>query len=81
MLTFDTENLTSGKVRVSIEVDEKIVTFDWGIDQAAQSNQGLSSAIGMAMGQACDAMNLYFAIKFHSLGWKIGVEWCHHIDP
>ncbi len=72
ILTFETQVLTSNKVRVTIEVDEKIVTFDWVID-TSQNKKGM--AAGLAMGETKDhSIDLYFAMKFTSDEWKVGVE-------
>lgn len=71
VLTFDTEVLASGKVRVNIEVDEKIVTFDWTVEKKPATNAGLFAAMA---GASSDDIELYFVMKFVNGGWKIGVE-------
>ena len=75
-MTFDTEVLHSGKVRVTVEVDEKIVTFDWTVENAGL--QASSPAIGFGFGMMNDNqdknINLYFAMRFSGLDWRIGVE-------
>ena len=73
LVTFETEVLASGKVRVTVEVDEKIVTFDWSLEKSKTSPEGLLSAISMSEGQG-DKINLFFAMKFIAEGWRIGVE-------
>jgi len=66
MLTFDTENLLPGKIRVSIDVAGKIVTFDWVIEDA-------SSNIN-PMQQTDNDIELFFVMAFSYRGWKVGVE-------
>ncbi|KAK2185150.1 hypothetical protein NP493_245g02024 [Ridgeia piscesae] len=66
MLTFDTESLLPGKIRVSIDVAGKIVTFDWVIEDA-------SSNIN-SMQQTDNDIELFFVMAFSYRGWKVGVE-------
>ena len=67
MLTFDTETLQPGKIRVSIDVAGKIVTFDWVIDD------GLSSVNQLQQADNND-IKLFFVMAFSYHGWKVGVE-------
>ena len=70
ILTFETEVLQSGKVRVTIDIDEKIATFDWAIE-----SEPSASASAVTFGeQKPKSIDLFFAMKFSSPGWKIGVE-------
>ena len=78
-LTFDTEVLQNGKVRVNIEVNEKIVTFDWQVEKPpAQTDTSMSPLMAFGCGQKAEKSNeirLYFAMKFTDPSWKVGVEW------
>ena len=74
---FDTEVLQSGKVRVSIEVDDRIATFDWSIETSTSTPVALPMATSLffsANESKEDIIKLYFAMKFASDDWKIGVE-------
>ena len=64
LLTFDTKVLEPGKVRVSIDVAGKIVTFDWVVgDGSSSDNQSQETDI-----------KLFFVMSFRRTGWKVGVE-------
>lgn len=64
-LTFQTERLPNGKVRVSVQVDDKEVTLDWRV--AASKAMSLSS---LQPGEPA----FYFALRFAQEHWKVGVE-------
>ncbi|XP_071129117.1 cytokine receptor-like factor 3 [Mytilus edulis] len=68
-LNVETEVLSSGKIRVSLEVQDKAVTFDWKINEELNITQ----LAGMGMGGSSDKQ-LYFGIIFSHEDWKIGVE-------
>ncbi|XP_061180926.1 cytokine receptor-like factor 3 [Saccostrea echinata] len=68
--TIETEDLGNGKVRVSIEVEGKAVTFDWKVEQPMSS----SSLIGLGMGANAASVCLFFGMKFSHEDWKVGVE-------
>lgn len=68
--TIETEDLGNGKVRVSIEVEGKAVTFDWKVDQKAD----VERLMGLGMGPASTSVCLYFGMKFSHEDWKVGVE-------
>lgn len=68
--TIETEDLGNGKVRVSIEVEGKAVTFDWKVDQKAD----VGRLMGLGMGPASTSVCLYFGMKFSHEDWKVGVE-------
>lgn len=70
VLTFETEVLQSGKARVTIDVDEKIATFDWSVDSAPAP----SASPVTFQADTSNKIDLYFAMKFTSPGWKISVE-------
>ncbi|XP_059174464.1 cytokine receptor-like factor 3 [Physella acuta] len=70
VVSFQAEELSNGKVRVSIQTEDKEVTFDWKV-LTSSSSLGLLSAPG-------DASNshiaFYFGIKFSQEDWKIAVD-------
>ncbi|KAK7493342.1 hypothetical protein BaRGS_00015468 [Batillaria attramentaria] len=65
-LTFQTEMLPNGKVRVSVQVDDKEVTLDWKVSSQAGVNVGLM--------QNESVPSFFFALRFAQEHWKIGVE-------
>ena len=67
LLTFDTEVLEPGKVRVSIDVAGKIVTFDWVVSDG-------SSGDNQAQQADTSDIKLFFVMAFRCTGWKVGVE-------
>ena len=71
VLTFDTEVLPNGKLRVNVEVDEKIVTFDWQVDFTNIKAKQPTESDGETVNQN---FKLYFAMQFTSEDWKVGVE-------
>lgn len=71
VLTFDTEVLASGKVRVTIEISEKIVTFDWSVASAAVDSMGCFGVMGPAQEKS---IQLYFALKLNHPDWRVRVE-------
>jgi hypothetical protein len=73
VLTFYTEVLQSGKVRVTIEINEKIVTFDWVVASASES-PSMGFGFGMMGGIEAKGVILFFALKFSQPDWRISVE-------
>ena len=76
-LMFDTEVLQSGKVRVSIEVDDRVATFDWSIEKSTSTPVAspMATSLFFAANESKeDVIKLYFAMKFAGDDWKIGVE-------
>lgn len=71
LLTFDLEELTNGKVRVSVELEEKIVTVDWKVAPPLDVT-ALSGGFGGMM--AGCAHKFYFGMKFSHEDWKVVVE-------
>ena len=74
---FDTEVLQSGKVRVSIEVDDRIATFDWSVEKSSSTPGATPMAAPLlfaASESKEETIKLYFAMKFAGEDWKIGVE-------
>lgn len=65
-ITFETENLSNGKVRVNIEVGERAVTVDWKVPQP----QSISHGFGLLD----SSQGFYFAMQFSHEDWKVGVE-------
>ena len=70
-LNIETEVLSNGKIRVSLEVQDKAVTFDWKINQEVELTQ--LTGMGLMMSGAGKA--LYFGMRFSHEDWRIGVEW------
>ena len=69
-LNIETEVLSNGKIRVSLEVQDKAVTFDWKINQDVELTQ--LAGMGLMMSGAVKA--LYFGMRFSHEDWRIGVE-------
>lgn len=69
-ITFHTELLPNGKVRVSVEVKEKEVAFDWTIDSP---DTELSASFG-AFPNMSSLKSFYFGVRFSHEDWKITVE-------
>jgi hypothetical protein len=69
-LNIETEVLSNGKIRVSLEVQDKAVTFDWKINQEVELTQ--LTGMGLMMSGAGKA--LYFGMRFSHEDWRIGVE-------
>ena len=69
-LNIETEVLSNGKIRVSLEVQDKAVTFDWKINQEVELTQ--LGGMGLMMSGAGKA--LYFGMRFSHEDWRIGVE-------
>ena len=63
-LTFDTEVMSSSKVRVTAEIDDKILTLDWTINEPGAG----------AMMMEPQLPNLYFFALLHSPDWRVTVE-------
>jgi hypothetical protein len=77
VLSFETVCLPDGnKVRVTIEVNERIVTFDWSPEETRKSTAESPVSLGgfaFPVGNEKDK-NLYFAMRFCHKDWKISVE-------
>ena len=65
-LTFDTTVLSPDKIRVNVEVADKVATFDWCLP--------VSESVASTGAKTKDETNLFFAANFSTEGWKIGVE-------
>lgn len=75
VVAFQAESLPNGKVRISVQTEDKEVTFDWKVDIA-----GGGEGIGM-LGLAAttgdskkNSLGFYFGIKFSQEDWKIAVD-------
>lgn len=69
-LNIETEVLSNGKIRVSLEVQDKAVTFDWKINQDVE----LTQLSGMGLMMSGSGKALYFGMRFSHEDWRIGVE-------
>ena len=67
-LNFQTEPLPNGKVRVSVQVDDKEVTLDWRANDKAGSEPPSPTSPDPSL------PSFFFAMKFAQEHWKIGVE-------
>lgn len=65
ILTFQTEPLPNGKVRVSVQVDDKEVTLDWKVSAFTMPGVALMES---------STPSFYFALRFAQEHWKVGVE-------
>ena len=73
VLVFETEVLQKNKVRVTIEINEKIATFDWIFSE--KPSQRPDALIGFGLHTQDDEnLNLHFAMRFNNSGWKIAVH-------
>ena len=78
VITFETERTAVNKVRVTIEVAEKVITFDWilpGVDAAAvnMSMPGLGGAARLA---DTDPVSLFFFTRLSQPGVAVTVDSC-----
>lgn len=79
-LTFQTESLPNGKVRVSVQVDDKEVTLDWKVlpltvgKIGSAGNMGPTGNTVSAVNMQASAPRFFFALRFAQEHWKIGVE-------
>lgn len=82
-VTFDTEVLSADKVRVTVEISEKIVTFDWMLDGprggAGEECGGGGGACafpmsfgGVPVGEK--QIELFLMARFLQSGWEFSVE-------
>ncbi|XP_069123327.1 cytokine receptor-like factor 3 [Argopecten irradians] len=71
LLTFDLEDLSNGKVRVNVELEEKVVTFDWKVPQPP-GMAGLPGGLGGILAESTH--KFYFGMRFSHEEWKILVE-------
>uniref|UniRef100_A0A0B7ANT8 Fibronectin type-III domain-containing protein n=1 Tax=Arion vulgaris TaxID=1028688 RepID=A0A0B7ANT8_9EUPU len=75
VVAFQAESLPNGKIRMSIQTEEKEVTFDWKIDVPGGGNGGGSVGLTNMTGNSDrNQGELYFGIKFSQEDWKIAVD-------
>lgn len=70
VVIIEIEDFGNGKVRVSIEVEGKVVIFDWKVDQKVD----VGRMMGLGMGSISISVCLYFGMRFSYEDWKVGVE-------
>ncbi|XP_029635398.1 cytokine receptor-like factor 3 isoform X1 [Octopus sinensis] len=70
-VTFDTEVLSNGKVRVTIQVEEKEVTFDWNVPLTEPYLQTLNE---LDENYCRPRDKFYFAMVFANREWMVCVE-------
>ncbi|KAH3863853.1 cytokine receptor-like factor 3 [Dreissena polymorpha] len=70
-VTIQTETLANWKVRVSIQVGEKELTFDWKVDK--QVTLGMIGGLGMTPLMQ-DSPGFFFGMIFSHEDWKVSVE-------
>jgi len=70
-VNIETELLPNGKVRVSVQVGDKELTFDWKVDK--QVTLGMIGGMGMApLTEA--GPSFFFGMIFSHEDWKVSVE-------
>jgi len=81
-ILFDTELLPSEKVRVTIEVSEKIITFDWPLpDRPTQTSASTLSTFGAGCEKEDkNQTSLFFAARLSSASWSVTVEWVKIVE-
>ncbi|XP_041363481.1 cytokine receptor-like factor 3 [Gigantopelta aegis] len=74
-LTFQTEPLPNGKVRILVQIKDKEMAFDWKIEQPVDllNFAGLPQ-MGFPLQRQASANQMFFALKFSHEYWKVGVE-------
>ncbi|KAH9513082.1 Cytokine receptor-like factor 3 [Bulinus truncatus] len=74
-VAFQAEQLPNGKVRVSVQTEDKEVAFDWKLDVSNYCAQTLPLLKSPFMGDSADnKVGFYFGIKFSQEDWKIAVD-------
>ena len=71
-VAIETETLSSGKVRVSVQVEDKELTFDWTIDRPV--TLGLIGGLAMQPTHTDTPQGFFFAMQFSHEDWKISVD-------
>jgi len=81
VITFETELIAANKVRVTVEVCEKVIIFDWNLPvQRAQLSDnefnmgGLASIGGVGTSAGTDKVKLYFFTRLSSPGVSVTVD-------
>lgn len=70
-VSIETESLPNGKVRVSVQVEAKELTFDWKIDKHV--TLGMIGGLGMTP-LTESTQCFFFGMIFSHEDWKVGVE-------
>ena len=71
IVTIETESLTNGKVRCSVQVEGKELTFDWKIDKHV--TLGMIGGLGTTpLTEATQCF--FFGMMFSHEDWKVCVE-------
>ncbi|XP_045214073.2 cytokine receptor-like factor 3 [Mercenaria mercenaria] len=70
-ISIETETLPNGKVRVSVQVEDKELTFDWNIDK--QVTLGMIGGLGMTP-LTESTQCFFFGMIFSHEDWKVTVE-------
>src|SRR3989442_15887482 len=70
IVTFDTDLIQPDRVRVTVEVSEKIVTFDWTLERKASANNGA----GLFGDGAAKSSCLFLLCRISNSGWRLAVE-------
>lgn len=72
VVAFQAELLPNKKVRVSVQTENKEVTFDWKVD--ASSNSPVESIMPFSRATTQSKLGFFFGIKFSQEDWKIAVD-------
>lgn len=80
VITFETELVAVNKLRVTVEVCEKVITFDWNLpsratSQAAAMNLGgLGGLAGLVSSSASEKVSMYFFTRLSHPGVSVTVH-------
>ncbi|GFR96088.1 cytokine receptor-like factor 3 [Elysia marginata] len=78
VVAFELEAVSSSKVRVNIQTEDKEVTFDWKIEPnspAAVVDQGMFGlAGGLDRSKGQEDRAFYFGVRFSQEDWKVAVD-------
>ena len=70
-ISVETETLPNGKVRVSVQVGDKELTFDWKVDKLV--TLGMIGGLGMTP-LTESTQCFFFGMIFSHEDWKVSVE-------
>ncbi|RUS85103.1 hypothetical protein EGW08_007155 [Elysia chlorotica] len=76
IVAFELEPVSSSKVRVNIQTEDKAVTFDWKVEPTSPSagDKGFLGMCAMAGSNAQDERAFYFGVRFSQEDWKVAVD-------
>ncbi|KAK0058945.1 cytokine receptor-like factor 3 isoform X1 [Biomphalaria pfeifferi] len=75
VVAFQAERLPNGKVRVSVQTENKEVAFDWKVDLSNRSSGPLQMLTAPVIGDSSNnKVGFFFGIKFSQEDWKIAVD-------